>query len=76
MPEAMMVFVLPPSDEELLRRLRSRAREGEAVIQRRFQEAQGEIELARSGDTYDHFLVNDDYLTQHFLAFVDEVMQG
>ncbi len=57
-PDALMVFVLPPSEQELLRRLRARAREGEDVIQKRFAEAQREIKQAQDSDAYDHFIVN------------------
>lgn len=57
--EAFMVFVLPPSDRELLRRLRSRAREGEDVIQTRFAEAKAEIQTARESGAYDEFVVNE-----------------
>lgn len=60
MPEAFAVFVLPPSEEVLLKRLRSRAREDESVIQRRFAKAKHEIERARSCGAYDAFIVNDD----------------
>ncbi len=60
MPEAFMIFVLPPSDEELLRRLRARGRESEEVIQRRFAEAKREIERATSSGAYDATVVNDD----------------
>lgn len=60
MPEAYMIFVLPPSDEELLRRLRSRGRDSEDAIQRRFQEAKREISTARASGQYDAFIVNDD----------------
>ncbi|MHC4766406.1 MAG: guanylate kinase [Planctomycetota bacterium] len=59
MPEALMIFLVPPSDEELLRRLRGRGREGEDSIQRRFAEAQKEIEIARTSDAYDATVVND-----------------
>ncbi len=59
-PEALSIFVLPPSEEELLRRLRARKREDESVIQRRFKEAQQEIRQAREGTAYDHFVVNAD----------------
>lgn len=59
MPDAFMVFVLPPSDDELLRRLRSRGREDEPAIQRRFAEATREIETARTSNAYDAFVVND-----------------
>jgi guanylate kinase len=60
MPEALMIFILPPSDEELLRRLRDRAREDEDRIQRRYAEARQEIQLARASAAYDHMIVNDD----------------
>ncbi len=60
LPEAMMLFVLAPSDEELLRRLRTRGREDESIIQRRFAEAKREIELARSSGIYDELIVNRD----------------
>jgi len=59
MPEALMIFVVPPRDEELLRRLRGRGREGEDSIQRRFAEAQKEIEIARTSGAYDATVVND-----------------
>ena len=59
-PEALMVFVVPPGDEELLRRLRDRGREGEAAIQRRFAEARKEIEIATSSGAFDATVVNDD----------------
>ncbi|HZW05794.1 MAG TPA: guanylate kinase, partial [Phycisphaerales bacterium] len=57
-PDAFCLFVLPPSEEELLSRLRARGREDEAKIQRRFGEARREIEVARNCGVYDVFLVN------------------
>ncbi len=60
MPEAFMLFILPPGDDELLRRLRARAREPEAMIQSRFAEAKREIELAETSGVYDAMVVNDD----------------
>ncbi|HWB20367.1 MAG TPA: guanylate kinase [Phycisphaerales bacterium] len=63
MPEAFMVFVLPPGEEVLLNRLRARARDTEEAIQRRFAEAKREIETARSCGLYDLFIVNDDLQT-------------
>lgn len=59
MPEALGVFVLPPSEEELLKRLRSRGREDAAAIERRFAESKTEIARARAGTTYHAFVVND-----------------
>lgn len=60
MPAALGIFILPPSREELLRRLRDRKREDEATIQRRFREAEREIDEAQAGSIYDVFVVNDD----------------
>ncbi|MCA9304564.1 MAG: guanylate kinase [Phycisphaerales bacterium] len=60
MPEAFGIFILPPSEEELLRRLRARDREGEELIAKRFAEAQHEISVAKSGKIYDRFIVNED----------------
>lgn len=61
--DAFMLFVLPPSDEELLRRLRARGRDSDEAIQRRFDEAQHEIKTARESGAYDAFIVNDDLKT-------------
>jgi len=60
MPQALGIFILPPSEEELLERLRARKREPEPVIQRRFAEAQREIAEARASGAYDVFIVNED----------------
>lgn len=60
LPSAFGMFVMPPSEDELLRRLRSRDREDEAQIQKRFAEAQREIDAAKTGRVYDAFIVNDD----------------
>ena len=54
------VFVLPPSMEELERRLRGRASETEAVVQRRFAVAKREIEHYA---LFDYVLVNDELHT-------------
>ena len=54
-PEALAVFVLPPSLEELERRLRGRGTEEEEVIQKRLRIAREEIALA---DRYDFVIVN------------------
>lgn len=59
-PDAFAIFILPPSDEELLQRLRDRRREGEDAIQRRFASAQREIAFARTSGVYDLFVTNDD----------------
>jgi guanylate kinase len=59
LPESLAVFVLPPDEHELLKRLRSRGREDEEAIQRRFAESKREIARAQAGSTFDAFVVND-----------------
>ncbi|MDX9911664.1 MAG: guanylate kinase [Phycisphaerales bacterium] len=63
-PHAFGVFVLPPSEDVLLNRLRHRKREDESQIQKRFAEAKREIarakELSASHGVYDAFVTNDD----------------
>jgi guanylate kinase len=54
---AVAVFVLPPSLEELHRRLQSRGTESAESLARRFEAAQAEI--AQHG-LFDYLLVNDD----------------
>ena len=46
MPECVSIFVLPPSFEELERRLRGRGTETEEKIQARLETARGELEHA------------------------------
>ncbi len=58
-PEALAIFVLPPNEQELLKRLRARGREDEAAIERRFAESKLEIARAMQGHTFDAFVVND-----------------
>ncbi|HET7314035.1 guanylate kinase [Salinisphaera sp.] len=55
-PQAVTIFIRPPSREELERRLRTRASEDENAIARRLAEA--DDELAHAGD-YDYQIVND-----------------
>lgn len=56
-PEAVLIFVTPPSMEELERRLRSRGDTDEAQIQVRMTRAKWEI---AQSDHYDYVVLNDD----------------
>ena len=56
-PEAVSVFILPPSMIELERRLRGRASETEEAVKRRFEAAKVEIEHY---GFFDYLVVNDD----------------
>lgn len=59
-PDSFGLFILPPSEDELLERLRARKREDESVIQRRFAAAREEIARAKNNGAYDAFIINDD----------------
>ncbi len=56
-PEAVLVFVLPPSMAELERRLRERGTESEDAIRRRMLAARSELE--QGTHDYDYVVVND-----------------
>jgi guanylate kinase len=57
LPETVLIFIEPPSAEELERRLRGRATEDEAQIELRLANARQEIAC---GERYDVRVVNDD----------------
>lgn len=63
MVDALMIFLMPPSEEELHRRLRARARDDAQAIERRFARARDEIKYAHSSGCYDHFVINDNLET-------------
>ena len=59
-PDCVGIFILPPSIEELERRMRSRAQASEAVIRRRLDNARDE--LAHSGE-FEYRIINKDFDT-------------
>lgn len=56
LPEAVSIFIMPPSFHELKRRLRGRGTESEELIEKRLNSALGEIKRATE---YDYIIVND-----------------
>ncbi|WP_391090221.1 guanylate kinase [Vibrio sp. NH-UV-68] len=58
MPQAKSLFILPPSNGELERRLNARGQDSEAVIAKRMAEAKAEISHYRE---YDYVIINDDF---------------
>jgi len=58
-PDALAVLLLAPGLEALRRRLSLRGTEGQEEAERRFAEAQKEIEMARRAGCYDVEVVND-----------------
>jgi guanylate kinase len=67
LPEAVTIFILPPSREILEQRLRARGEDREPVIQRRLHDAAQEIGNYKA---YDYVLINRD------LAESDAVLSG
>jgi guanylate kinase len=57
MPEAVAIFVLPPSYEVLESRLRGRNKDPETAIARRLATARNEVDAV---EEYDYVVVNDD----------------
>ncbi|MBS0227850.1 MAG: guanylate kinase [Proteobacteria bacterium] len=55
-PDALSIFILPPSKAALEERMRKRAQDSEAVIQRRLAAAREEM---RHYDEFDYVIVND-----------------
>jgi guanylate kinase len=55
--DVVSVFVLPPSHDELERRLRARAQDAEDVVQKRMAKAADEISHWAE---YDYIIINDD----------------
>ena len=57
MPEAVFIFILPPSIQTIEDRLRGRSTDSEEIIQRRLTDAR--LQLSRCGE-FEYLLVNDD----------------
>ncbi len=55
-PDAVLVFVLPPAAEALVERLRERGTEGEDTLARRIENARGELDYASE---FDYVVVNE-----------------
>lgn len=58
LPQSLLIFLLPPSMDELRRRLINRATESMDAIERRLTAARAEIAKC---DVYDYLVVNDDF---------------
>ncbi len=57
-PEAIGIFILPPSPAELERRLRARGKDSDEAIRRRL--AAAETELSHAGE-FDYVIINNDF---------------
>lgn len=57
LPEAVAIFIVPPSRQELEKRIRARGQDGEDEIKRRLERAR--LEMERYLD-YDYVVINED----------------
>ena len=71
LPEAVQIFILPPSRSELELRLRKRGSDSEDVIARRLQEST--LEMSHWRD-FDYVIVNRDF--DAALADLDAILDG
>lgn len=68
-PEAVRIFILPPSVAELERRLTDRGTESAEKVQGRLARAREEL---KSVHTYDYIVINDD--VEHAVSELDAIM--
>ena len=70
-PDAVLIFIMPPSVQELERRLRGRGDTSEEQIQMRMERATWEMEQRV---WYDHVVVNDDAqrCAKEILSYIDK----
>lgn len=71
MPGSLSIFILPPSLDELEKRLRERNQDSDGVIQRRMDQARDEMQHA---DEYEFVVVNDDF--DHALRELCAIVSG
>lgn len=71
LPEAVGVFILPPSRAELERRLRGRGTDSEEVIRRRLRDAASDM---THWQEFDYVVVNDDF--ERALAELQAIVAG
>ena len=57
-PDAVMVFIFPPTEKELAQRIKNRGREGMEAAEERLEGA--DTEFAAAWQYYEHMVVNDD----------------
>jgi guanylate kinase len=62
-PNALLIFVLPPDEPTLRKRLTDRGRDAPEVIEKRYRAAKREIAMAKGSRAFDYMVINDDLQT-------------
>ena len=77
-PDALLIFILPPDEPTLLRRLTDRGRDSEPDIQKRFRAAKREIHMAKGSRAFDTMIVNDnlDKAVEQIVKFIKHKRSG
>jgi guanylate kinase len=58
--DAVLIFLVPPDQQTLLKRLEDRGRDAPEDIQKRFRAAKREIAMARGSHAFDYTVINDE----------------
>ena len=58
-PDALMLFILPPTKQTLLQRLTDRGRDDADDLSKRFRAAKREIHMAKGSRAFDYMVIND-----------------
>ncbi|HEX8521181.1 MAG TPA: guanylate kinase [Tepidisphaeraceae bacterium] len=59
-PDALLIFILPPDEPTLLKRLTDRGRDKAEDIDKRFRAAKREIHMAKGSRAFDYMVINDE----------------
>jgi guanylate kinase len=71
MPECITIFIMPPSHDELVRRLRSRGTDSDDVVERRLRDALSDM---AHWDEFDYVVINDNL--DQAVADLESVLAG
>ena len=71
MPECVTIFIMPPSHDELVRRLRSRGTDSDEVIERRLRDALSDM---AHWEEFDYVVINDNL--DQAVVDLEAVLQG
>ena len=71
MPECVTIFIMPPSHDELVRRLRSRGTDSDEVIERRLRDALSDM---AHWEEFDYVVINDN--PDQAVADLESVLAG
>ena len=58
-PDALLLFILPPDEQTLVKRLTDRGRDTDEAIQKRYRAAKREIAMAKGSRAFDYMVIND-----------------